>query len=73
MRAKVAGRGQVTIPKALRDRLGIRPGTVLEFTEEDGKLVVRKVESLDPVDEAYGRFGRGRCTDEIIKELRGVE
>jgi len=53
--------------------LGIRPGTVLEFTEEDGKLVVRKVESLDPVDEAYGRFGRGRCTDEIIKELRGVE
>ena len=33
MKAKVADRGQVTIPKALRDRLGIRPGTVLDFHE----------------------------------------
>jgi antitoxin PrlF len=33
MKAVVAERGQVTIPKRLRDRLGIRPGTVLEFQE----------------------------------------
>ena len=39
MRAKVAERGQVTIPKVLRERLGIRPGTVLEFKEDHGKLV----------------------------------
>jgi len=36
MRAKVAERGQVTIPKVLRERLGIRPGTVLEFKEDQG-------------------------------------
>jgi AbrB family looped-hinge helix DNA binding protein len=29
--AKVAKRGQVTIPKQLRAKLGIGPGTVLEF------------------------------------------
>ena len=42
MRAKVAERGQVTIPKVLRERLGIRPGTVLEFKEDQGKLVAVK-------------------------------
>ena len=36
MQAIVAERGQVTIPKALRERLGITPKTVLDFHEEDG-------------------------------------
>ncbi|RLA80868.1 MAG: hypothetical protein DRG36_02615 [Deltaproteobacteria bacterium] len=72
MRAKVAERGQVTIPKSLRDRLGIRPGTVLEFTEEGGRLVAVKVEALDPVDQAYGKFGHKRRTDDILRKLRGA-
>jgi len=71
MRAKVAERGQVTIPKPLRDRLGIGPGTILEFREEEGRLVVVKVATLDPVDQAYGRLGQGRRTEEIMRQLRG--
>jgi len=71
MKAKVAERGQVTIPKALRVRLGIRPGTVLEFTEEKGRLVATKKETSDPVDEIYGTLGRGRRTKEIMEALRG--
>ena len=71
MKAKVLERGQVTIPKELRDRLGIRPGATLEFSAEDGRLVATKVESLDPVDQIYGLVGRGRRTDDIMKELRG--
>lgn len=71
MKAKVAERGQVTIPKALRERLGIRPGSVLEFSEEQGRLVAVKAEVLDGVDQVYGRLGRGRRTDSVIKELRG--
>ena len=71
MKAKVAERGQVTIPKSLRDRLGIRPGTLLDFSEEGGRLVAMKAETLDPVDQAYGRLGKGRSTDEMIRELRG--
>ena len=33
MKAIVAQRGPVTIPKALRDKLGIRPGTAPEFND----------------------------------------
>lgn len=71
MKGKVAERGQVTIPKALRDRLGIRPGTVLEFSEQAGRLVAVKADTSDPVDQVYGKLGRGRRTDELILELRG--
>jgi AbrB family looped-hinge helix DNA binding protein len=71
MKAKVAERGQVTIPKFLRDRLGIRPGTVLEFREEGGRLVVVKEEHVGVVDQVYGSLGQGRSTDDVINELRG--
>ena len=72
MKAKVAERGQVTIPKALRERLGIVPGTVLDFIEEQGRLIAQKTEAVDAVDQVFGRLGRGRNTDDIIKEIRGA-
>jgi len=71
MKAKVAERGQVTIPKTLRDSLGIRPGTVLEFSEEKGRLIAVKEEILDAVDQFYGKLGLGRRTNDILKDLRG--
>ncbi len=70
MKAKVAERGQVTIPKALRKKLGLTPGTVLEFEADDGRLVAVKVQPRDPVDAVFGSLGRGRSTDELMSELR---
>lgn len=49
MKAVVAERGQLTIPKRLRERLGIRPGTVLEFREEAERLVAAKAETAVPL------------------------
>ena len=69
-KATVQDRGQVTIPKQLRERLGLKPGSVLEFREVGGQLVAEKVESLDPVDQIYGLAGTGRSTDDIMQELR---
>ena len=71
MESKVGERGQVTIPKALRDRLGIRPGTRLTFEAENGRLVAFKADSGDTLDALYGRFGRGRRADAVVADLRG--
>jgi AbrB family looped-hinge helix DNA binding protein len=71
-RATVSEKGQVVIPKALRDRLGIRPGQELEFLDDRGKLVVRKVTARDPVDQAYGVLVLRRGTDETLRALRGA-
>jgi AbrB family looped-hinge helix DNA binding protein len=71
MRSTVSEKGQVTIPKVLRERLGIRPGQVLEFEEEAGRLVGRKVTVRDPVDAVWGTLKLDRSVDELIEELRG--
>jgi AbrB family looped-hinge helix DNA binding protein len=72
MKSKVAERGQVTIPKALRDRLGVVPGTVLEFTEEGGRLVAVKISPADPVAKVYGCLGGKFETDAFMAEIRGI-
>jgi antitoxin PrlF len=67
----VSEKGQVTVPKRLRDRLGIKPGDRLEFSEEQGRLVARKATGGDPVDAVYGILRLDASTDEAIRALRG--
>lgn len=71
MNAVVAERGQVTIPKRFRDRLGIGPSTVVDFEEVKGRLVLSKVVGADPVSKVMGCLRNKRKSDDIIRELRG--
>lgn len=71
MKAIVSEKGQVTIPKPLRARLGLKAGAVLEFEAEGGKLVARKVQSQDPVDAAWGILNLGEPVDAFIERTRG--
>jgi AbrB family looped-hinge helix DNA binding protein len=71
MKTIVSEKGQITIPKPLRERLGIRPGQILDFREEQGRLVAVKATPQDPVESVYGILKLGRPTDEAIAALRG--
>lgn len=71
MKATVSEKGQVTIPQQLRRQLGIEPGQQLDFTEEDGRLVARKVRSTQPVGDVYGILDLPGGTDAVVDELRG--
>lgn len=73
MLSTVSEKGQITVPKLLRERLGIRPGDQLEILEEGGRLVVTKtmLGGGDPVDAVYGMLGSDSSTDEMIRALRG--
>ena len=73
MKTTVSEKGQVTIPKPLRHRLGIRTGQVLEVKEERGRLVVSKLDVTDPVAEVFGILKLGGSTDAVLRGLRGVE
>jgi antitoxin PrlF len=73
MEATVAERGQITLPKAVRDALGLSKGTKLKVELEGGRIVLRK-----DVDDALSRL-RGRfklaegfkSTDEAMRAIRG--
>lgn len=69
----ITSKGQVTIPKALRDRMGLRGGDKVKFHEEDGRVVLEKDVEESPFDKWVGflKHLEGRTTDEIMEELRG--
>jgi len=70
----VTSKGQVTIPKPVRDRLGIEPGAAVEFElAEDGRVVLTKVGGERPLSRfaaLRGRAGPGLTTDEIMALTR---
>jgi antitoxin PrlF len=71
MLSTVSEKGQITVPKRLREQLGIRPGDRLELVEDAGRLVATKAVPGDPVAAVYGILDLKVSTDEAIDALRG--
>ena len=40
--SKVTAQGQISVPAEIRKKLGLRPGSVLEWDEKGGEVVVRR-------------------------------
>lgn len=73
MKAIVAEHGEVVIPEAIRERMGIGANTILDFVEEGGQLIARKVSAEEVVRRVYGRLRLDKSTDELMLELRGKQ
>jgi antitoxin PrlF len=75
MPTTVTSKGQVTIPKHVRELLGIRPGSVIDFERvADGRIVLVKVEKRTRPSRfarLRGHAGKGLSTDEIMAMTRG--
>lgn len=75
MSTTVTAKGQVTIPKPLRDLLGIGPGSRVEFRlAEDGSVVLVRAEDGRPASRfarLRGHAGAGLSTDAILALTRG--
>ena len=73
MEATVAERGQITLPKAVREALGLSKGSVLKVELENGRIVLRKSVD-DAISRARGRFRLDQgfaSTDQAMDALRG--
>jgi antitoxin PrlF len=73
MEATVAERGQITLPKAVRDALGLTKGTILKVELDGGRIILRKSVD-DAVSRARGRFRLDEgfaSTDAAIDAVRG--
>ena len=81
-------KGQVTIPKDVRDALGLTAGGPVAFERDGDRVFLRKgdideaalakrraaiLAEVDRVVEKYKHLRTGRPTDEIMRELRGDE
>ena len=72
---KVTEKGQITIPKHIRDALGIGAGTEVEFEQHNETIVVRKVSGgptrgRQLAERLRGRGDVGMTTSEIMALTR---
>jgi antitoxin PrlF len=67
-------KGQVTIPKPVRDRLGVKPGDEVTFEmAPDGRVTVAKAKGKPKpsrFEALLGHAGKGMTTDQIMALLR---
>ena len=74
---KISERGQITIPKRLRERYGLHHGVEVEVCPaEDGLLIRKRAMAENPIDRVYGilrtdALGNGVSVDEYIEAIRG--
>lgn len=69
---RISERGQVTIPKTLRDRFGMNPNVEVEIMPtENGLLIRKRGVTKHPVDRIYGILAGGGSTDDYVEEIRG--
>jgi antitoxin PrlF len=77
----ITSKGQVTIPKAIRDHLDVGPGSKVDFVMNDqGDIVLRKAETQAAPRGGVSRFSRflgtlkaAMTTDEIMALTRGED
>jgi AbrB family looped-hinge helix DNA binding protein len=71
---RITRKGQITVPKRLRERFGITPEVDVEFLEEKGRLVLVKAAPETAVRAIRGKVKRlpfGKDVDEYLRATRG--
>ena len=69
---RIGERGQVTIPKDIREQFGLGPETEVEFRIIDGSIVLKKAPRKLNLAKWKGRSKlRGSSVDKFIEDVRG--
>ena len=74
---RISERGQITIPKHLRERFGMNQNVEVQITPTDqGLLMQKRTAAMHPIDRVYGILGKDALgedvsVDDYIEEIRG--
>jgi len=72
MNMRISERGEITIPKNLRDQFGMNPNVEVEITPTRNGLLIRKRKAVQhPVERVYAILSREGSTDDYIEKIRG--
>lgn len=72
-KSKMTSKGQVTIPKDVRERLCLRPGDEIEFVEDGEGYCIQKLVPASPFRKyrGYLKHLAGQDPDELVESARG--
>jgi antitoxin PrlF len=69
-RSRVTSQGQVSVPVEVRRRLGVTAGSVLEWAEDDGQIVVRRAGAHTSEDVHRALFPEGAPQPRTAEQLK---
>lgn len=69
-RSKVTAQGQISVPVSVRKRLGVGPGSILEWEEAGGKIIVRRSGRYSSEDIHKKLFGDKPPRRRSLRELK---
>ncbi len=73
MKSTISSKGQITVPVAIRQALGLRAGTAVVFEQRpEGALLRRARATQHPVDALFGSLPLRSRVDELVASLRGA-
>lgn len=70
LQSKLTSQGQVSVPVAVRRRLGLGPGASLEWVEEDGRIIVRRAAHHDSAAVHGALFPEGAPARKSLEALK---
>ena len=68
--SRVTAQGQISVPSNVRKKLGIGPGSVLEWDDEGGRIVVRRTGRYSSEDIHRALFGSEEPEPKDLDELK---
>jgi antitoxin PrlF len=68
--SKVTAQGQISVPAEVRRKLGVGPGSVLEWDERGEEIVVRRAGRHTSEDIHRALFPRGRPRPRTVEEMK---
>lgn len=68
--SKLTSQGQISVPAEVRRKLGLVPGSVLEWDEEDGTVVVRRIGQFSSEDIHTALFSGETPSPRSLEELK---
>ncbi|MBN1552927.1 AbrB/MazE/SpoVT family DNA-binding domain-containing protein [bacterium] len=71
--SRITSKGQVTIPKEIREKFGFDPGDEIQFTVLDGRVIVQKKSLRSRLANWVGAINIGTEVDTFVSDLRGSE
>lgn len=71
--SKLTAQGQISVPAEIRKKLGLRPGSVMEWAESGGEVVVRRAGQYTSAEVHEALFGSARAPKAKTDVKQGIK
>jgi len=68
--SKLTSQGQISVPLDVRRKLGVGPGSVLEWEEEEGRMVVRRAGKFTSEEIHNALFEKRKVRPKSLEQLK---